>query len=137
MTDHLIAPHGGGGTLVDLTTSAVRQRELLEGSRRWLSWDLTPRQLCDLELLLNGGFSPLKTFLGRADYETVCERMRLSDGTLWPVPVMLDVSDEIAAALKPGERLALRDPEGVLLAVLDVGEVWEPSHEAEAEAVLG
>ena len=56
------------------------------------SWDLTPRQVCDLELLMNGGFAPLKGFLGEADYTSVVETMRLADGTLWPMPITLDVS---------------------------------------------
>ena len=57
MTDHLIEPHGG--ELVDLMVSEERAEEIKEASRDWASWDLTPRQLCDLELLLTGGFSPL------------------------------------------------------------------------------
>ena len=69
MTEHLIAPHGG--TLVDLIATPARQTELREGSRGWPSWDLTPRQVCDLELLLDGGFSPLHGFLGRPDYDRV------------------------------------------------------------------
>src|SRR5438477_58448 len=134
-SNHLITPHGGA--LVDLMVDPKHAHELKSDSLSWRSWDLTPRQLCDLELLLDGGFSPLRTFLGRADYKTVCERMRLADGTLWPIPVTLDVSDEIAGELASGDRLALRDPEGVLLAALEVEEVWEPDRLAEAEAVLG
>jgi len=137
MTDHLIAPHGGGGTLVDLTTSAVRQRELREGSRGWPSWDLTPRQLCDLELLLNGGFSPLDGFLRCVDYERVCAEMRLASGVLWPIPVTLDVPEELAGRLSVGGMLALRDAEGVMLAALRVEDLWRPDREAEARAVFG
>ena len=114
-----------------------RAAELRARSRDWPSWDLSPRQVCDLELLLNGGFSPLRGFLGRADYESVCARMRLADGTLWPMPVTLDVSEGAAGMLSPGGSLALRDPEGVMLAVLHVGETWRPDRLAEARAVLG
>lgn len=135
MPDHLIQPHGG--VLVDLMASEERAAELRDASREWPSWDLTPRQLCDLELLLSGGFSPLAGFLGSADYESVCEQMRLADGTLWPIPVTLDLPPEVADALSDGDRVALRDPEGVMLAALEVSEVWTPDREAEAEAVYG
>jgi sulfate adenylyltransferase len=135
MVNHLIRPHGGA--LVDLMVAPARAAELKAESLGWPSWDLTPRQLCDLELMLNGGFSPLSGFTGRADYESVRDRMRLADGTLWPIPVTLDVSDELAASLKPHDWLSLRDEEGVMLAVLHVSDVWEPDRAAEASAVLG
>src|SRR3989441_1446315 len=135
MTDHLIAPHGG--TLVDLLVDDDRASDLKKQSADWPSWDLTPRQLCDLELLLSGGFSPLRGFLSRADYESVCDSMRLTDGTLWPMPVTLDVPDDVAAPLGSGATLALRDPEGVMLAALHVSEVWQPDLSAEAQRVFG
>ncbi len=131
----LIAPHGG--TLCDLTVDDARSAALKEASREWPSWDLTPRQMCDLELLLNGGFSPLRGFMGREDYEGVCEKMRLADGTLWPMPVTLDLPEELAAKLESGSKLALRDPEGVMLAAMTVGDVWKPDLEAEAQRVFG
>ncbi len=114
-----------------------RQAAIKSESRDWASWDLTPRQMCDLELTLNGGFSPLKGFMTRADYDGVCESMRLADGTLWPMPITLDVSEEVAKTLEPGAMLALRDPEGVMLAALHVEDVWQPDRKAEADAVFG
>ncbi|MCH6547605.1 MAG: bifunctional sulfate adenylyltransferase/adenylylsulfate kinase [Gemmatimonadetes bacterium] len=134
MTDHLIAPHGG--TLVDLLVDEERVSQLKDASRDWASWDLTARQLCDLELLLSGGFSPLTGFMTQADYEGVCSSMRLADGTLWPIPITLDVSEELAETLSAGSTLALRDAEGVILAALHVEEVWRPDREAEASAVF-
>ena len=101
------------------------------------SWRLTPRQLCDLELLLDGAFAPLDGFLGRADYESVCASMRLASGALWPIPVTLDVSAEVAGALHAGDALLLRDPEGFPLAVQRVEEVWELDPAATAEQVYG
>lgn len=101
------------------------------------SWDLTPRQLCDLELLLNGGFTPLKGFMGQADHEGVVERMRLPDGTLWPIPVTLDVSAAFAERIEPGQDIALRDAEGVILAVMSVTDRFAPDRRREAEAVFG
>lgn len=135
MTSHLIAPHGGH--LVDLSVSASRAAEIKEQSRDWPSWDLTPRQLCDLELLCNGGFSPLSGFLGKADYESVCNSMRLANGTLWPIPVTLDVTKEFAEKVSRGSQIALRDAEGVMLAVLHVEDVWEADRKSEAERVFG
>jgi sulfate adenylyltransferase len=132
---HLVEPHGG--TLQNLLVSGEQREKLQVESRDWPSWDLTPRQLCDVELLLNGGFSPLSGFMGRTDYEKVCKSMRLADGTLWPIPVTLDVTAELAESLKPGSALALRDPEGVMLAAIHVEEVWQPDLEEEAIAVFG
>jgi sulfate adenylyltransferase len=135
MADHLNPAHGG--TLVDLRVDEARARELRAASRDWPSWDLTPRQACDLELLLNGAFSPLRGFLCRADHESVCARLRLADGLLWSIPVMLDVPAAVAQGLSRGDALALRDAEGVMLAVLHVEDVWQPDREAEAEQVFG
>ena len=135
MTDHLNPPHGG--VLVDLMAGAGEGAELNRAARDWPSWDLTARQACDLDLLLNGAFSPLDGFLRRADYEAVCATMRLSSGLLWPIPITLDVPEALARGLAPGARLALRDPEGVMLAVLHVEDVWRPDREAEAELVFG
>ncbi|MGC1105164.1 MAG: bifunctional sulfate adenylyltransferase/adenylylsulfate kinase [Candidatus Acidiferrales bacterium] len=134
-TEHLNPPHGG--TLVNLTVDAKRREELRAASKNWLSWDLTPRQLCDLELLMNGGFSPLRGFMGRADYEAVCSSMRLANGLVWPMPIVLDLPADLSKQLKPGAQLALRDPEGVMLAVLHVEELWEPDRKQEAESVFG
>jgi sulfate adenylyltransferase len=101
------------------------------------SWDLTQRQICDLELLMNGGFHPLKGFLTEADYHRVVEEMRLADGTLWPIPVTLDVSESFAARIEPGQDIALRDPEGVILAILSVTDKWTPDKHREAVRVFG
>jgi sulfate adenylyltransferase len=135
VTDHLIAPHGG--ELVDLMASDERSEELRTKSRDWPSWDLTPRQVCDLELILNGGFSPLRGFMTRKDYDPVCKDMRLADGTLWPIPITLDISQELAESLGDGGKLALRDAEGVMLAVLHVEDIWELDRDQQAEAVYG
>ncbi len=133
---HLIAPHGG--ELVDLIVSSEKATELKSHSREWPSWDLTARQICDLELLMSGGFSPLRGFMNRADYEGVCSNMRLASGVLWPMPITLDVKEEFAKSLKPGSsKIALRDPEGVMLAVLHVEDVWQADREAEAKSVFG
>jgi len=137
MSEHtsLISPYGG--ELKQLVVDEDRAIELKAASKDWPSWDLTPRQECDLELLLNGGFSPLEGFLGKADYEAVCDRMELANGTLWPIPIQMDVTEELAGQLQPGGHLVLRDAEGVMIAVLHVEDVWQPDKQAEAEKVYG
>jgi len=134
-TSHIIAPHGG--ELTDLIAAPERIAELKAHSREWPSWDLTSRQICDLELLMSGGFSPLQGFMTQADYEGVCHNMRLSSGVLWPMPIALDVKEDFAKSLKPGSKVALRDAEGVMLAVLNVEEIWHPDRNAEAKSVFG
>src|SRR6185503_2083621 len=86
---------------------------------------------------LNGGFSPLRGFLNRKDYDGVCATMRLASGALWPMPITLDVAEALAGTLKAGSRLALKDGEGRILAVLTVEDCWQPDREAEAKAVFG
>ncbi len=101
------------------------------------SWDLSPRQICDLELLMNGGFHPLKGFLGEEDYNGVVDNMRLADGTLWPMPITLDVSEKFADGIELGQDIALRDQEGVILGTLTVTDRWTPDKAKEAEKVFG
>ncbi|MGY3437763.1 MULTISPECIES: bifunctional sulfate adenylyltransferase/adenylylsulfate kinase [unclassified Marinovum] len=102
-----------------------------------VSHDLTPRQICDLELLMNGGFNPLKGFLTEEDYNGVVENMRTADGALWPIPITLDVSEKFAEKLEIGQDIALRDQEGVILATMTVTDRWEPNKAREAEKVFG
>jgi sulfate adenylyltransferase len=132
---HLIPPHGG--ELVNLIVDAERAAELKAQSRDFPSWDLTARHIRDLELLMNGAFSPLRGFMTKADYEGVCHNMKLTSGILWPIPITLDISESFAKELKQGSsKIALRDPEGVMLAVLHVEDVWKPDREGEAKAVF-
>jgi sulfate adenylyltransferase len=126
-----------GGKLINLLVDEERRQALREASLAWPSWDLGPRQILDLELLANGAFSPLDGFLCRADYESVVATMRLTSGHLWPIPIALDVDEATALGLGPGKSLALRDPEGVMLAALHVEEVWQPDRLEEAQSVYG
>ena len=128
-------PHGG--ELVDLFVSADRATELTRSAAEWPSWRLTRRQRCDLELLACGGFSPLRSFLGADDYARVCESMRLADGTLWPIPITLDVPEDLAEVARLRRSLALRDCDETLLAVLHLSDAWRPDLAAEALAVFG
>ena len=121
----------------ELFVSADQAQALKAEAGSMPSWDLTARQACDLELLMNGGFSPLKGFNSQADYEVVVDKMRLADGTLWPMPITLDVSEKFAEGVGPGSRIALRDAEGVILAVMTVSDKWTPNKAHEAAQVFG
>ncbi|MDJ0927181.1 MAG: bifunctional sulfate adenylyltransferase/adenylylsulfate kinase [Gammaproteobacteria bacterium] len=128
-------PHGGVLKELYLGESAAEDEQ--QRARDYPSWDLTPRQLCDIELLLNGAFSPLEGFMTQADYDAVLQSMRLSDGTLWPIPITLDVSQEFAEQIDSGATFALRDQEGVLVATLEVSDKWVPDKTAEAQQAFG
>ena len=131
----LISPHGG--KLKENLLSDEEAQELKVKAADYPSWDLNERQLCDIEMILNGGFSPLNGFLGKADYDTVVKDMRLVDGTLWPMPITLDVTEEFAKQIKKGSNISLRDFEGVLIAVLNVSDKWVPDKKEESLSVFG
>ena len=130
-------PESNLDPIPELVAPAADAARLRERAAELPSWDLTRRQACDLELLMNGGFWPLTGFLGEADYDGVVESMRLSDGALWPIPVTLDVSEAFAAAAAPGAEIALRDQEGVILATMKVTDRWTPDRVREACMVFG
>ena len=128
-------PHGGELKDLYLNESAAETEQKRAGE--YPSWDLTARQLCDLDLLSCGAFSPLEGFNTQAEFESICKDMRLPSGVLWPMPITLDVSEEFAETLKTGGRIALRDPEGVLLATMDVEDIYRPDKAMEAKSVYG
>ncbi len=127
--------HGGVLKELYLGESAADAEKL--NAKDYRSWDLTQRQICDLDLLMNGAFSPLDGFMGKDDYDNVCDSMRLTNGLLWPIPITLDITEAFAEDIAKGETIALRDPEGVLLATLEVSDIWAPDRSSEAERVYG
>ncbi|UGB36887.1 sulfate adenylyltransferase [Frateuria soli] len=131
----LIAPHGG--VLKDLYLPPAEAQALGARIGDLPSLELDTRRLCDLELLLSGAFSPLEGFLGRDDYDGVVRDMRLTDGTLWPMPITLDVGEAFAAGLARGSEVVLRDGRGVALAILDVQDIYWPDRLHEAQRVFG
>ncbi len=131
-----VQPHGGG-QLVNLLAEPDAAEELKQISGAFPSITLSQRQMCDLELLMNGAFTPLTGFMGQAAYESVIDSLSLPDGTLWPVPIVLDVGEAFAEKLSPGDRIALRDNEGFMPAVLTVEDIWRPDRQREAERVYG
>lgn len=104
-------------------------------ANKFASITLSNRNLCDLELILNGGFAPLTGFMNKTDYDSVLEHMRLSDGTVWPIPVTLDVDQQFADSISSGQELALRDANGLLVAILQVNDIWKADKKHEALAV--
>jgi sulfate adenylyltransferase len=130
-------PHSNLAPIPELYVSYESAQKMKAEAADLTSWDLSPRQICDLELLMNGAFSPLKGFLTEADYDGVVEDMRLGDGSLWPMPITLDVSEDFAAGIELGQDIALRDQEGVILATLTVTDRWTPDKKREAEKVFG
>lgn len=124
-------------SLVNLVVDEARRRLLKDLSFSLPDISLNERQLCDLELLATGAFSPLDGFMTRSDYESVLDRMRLQDGTLWPLPITLDVSETTVKRLETGQSVTLRDPEGFLLAILHIDEIWPLDREKESRQVYG
>ena len=126
-----------GGELIDLLVVQERGDTLKAISRELPSITLTTRQLSDLELLMNGAFSPLTGFMTRADYEPVVDRMRLADKLLWPIPICLDISETDAKRLDPGQSVALCDAEGFMPAVMHIEDIWKYDKKKESKKVYG
>jgi len=126
-----------GGKLVNLLVDEKRGELLKDIALNLPDITLNDRQLCDLELLAMGAFSPLQGFMCRPDYESVLDRMQLQNGLLWPIPICLDISDTQAQSIDIGQSVTLRDPEGFLLAVMHVEDVWQVEREKEALQVYG
>ncbi|MDH5631348.1 MAG: adenylyltransferase, partial [Gammaproteobacteria bacterium] len=133
--DNLIKPYGG--MLVDLVLDSDKAEHLKKESQHFPSHTLTQRQLCDLELLMNGGFSPLTGFMTEEAYNSVVADMHLPDGELWPIPITLDIPEELANKIEVNNKLALLDEEGFMLAVLNIESKWQPDKKKEAKHVYG
>jgi sulfate adenylyltransferase len=130
-----VVPHGGSP--VNLLVDEGRAALLKEMALNLPDITLNDRQLCDLELLSTGAFSPLQGFMNRSDYESVLDRMRLQSNLLWPIPICLDVNELKARGLEAGQSVALRDAEGFLLAVMHIEDIWPADPEKEALKVYG
>ena len=101
-------------------------------SNNYKNWVLTDRQICDLELIIDGSFSPLKGFLNEEDYNSVLDNMKLTDGSIWPIPINLDVNNEFIKSISDESSITLRDKEGFAIAILDIESKWKPNKEKEA-----
>lgn len=118
----LVAPHGG--SLVNRLVSADAAEKIKAQAKGLTQVTLSLREQGDWELLANGGFSPLKGFMGEADFKRVCNEMRLANGTVWPIPVILSPADDVAAKINVGDTIALNDSNGQLLGTLKVTEKY-------------
>jgi sulfate adenylyltransferase len=121
--------------LAPLLVEESRAEELKQTSMDVPSVTLTQRQLCDLELLMCGAFTPLSGFMDQKSYDEVLAHSRLPDASVWPIPITLDISNALAEDISAGDRLALRDSEGFMLAVLTVSDIWSPDRDRESECV--
>lgn len=110
----------------ELFVSVEAAGKLAEQAAKLPAWVMTVQQLGDLELLLNGGFFPLKGFMTRADAEAVQAGLRLTSGAYWPVPITLEVAETFAAQIGEGEDIALLDGQGSVLAIMSVTDLWRP-----------
>ncbi len=124
-----------GGDLVNLVASAEMADELRDEAGRLPSIQISERAVCDLELLATGGFSPLERFMSQDDFRSVVDEMRTSNGTLFPIPITLPVDDDASISLD--SRIALRDPNNNLLAIMDVEEAYQWNMEETAKEVFG
>jgi sulfate adenylyltransferase len=129
----LIQPHGG--SLVELILPQEERNEAKAYASTLPSLQLSARSVCDLELLANSAFSPLTSFMGSKDYQSVLDQMRLADGTLFPIPVTLPVHEMPVAFL--GSDIALRNAYNELLAIMTVEEIYEWDLKKEATHVFG
>ncbi len=131
----LSEPHAG--VLVDRFATDEEARELRDRASRLPQLALDDREIADLDLIATGAASPLTGFLGLRDYESVLGRLRLANGTPWPVPFTLAVTvAQMASVLREGAA-ALRDKEGRLRSIITVTDAFVRSAHEEAEAMYG
>jgi len=133
--DHLIAPYNG--KLVNLLLDTEAAENIKVASESYSAVLLSQRQKCDLELLVTGALSPLTGFMNQDDYDAVVQNTALADGTVWPIPYYLDLTDEQAESINIGDTIALRDAEGFMPAVMTVESKWRPDKYKEAEKIYG
>lgn len=121
----------------ELFVSPEAAEKLADEGAKLPGWTLTSRQIGDLDLLMNGGFFPLKGFMAQADCDNVLANMRLTSGASWPLPITLEVGEEFAARIEPGDDIGLLGGQGGLLAIMSVTDHWQPEAETTGAVCLG
>jgi len=129
----LIPAHGG--KLINRILDLDKGSAASTAASTLRSVTLSAREQCDLEMIGIGAFSPLTGFMGREDFESVCKAMRLANGRVWPIPVVLCPPDDVTASIKEGEKLALRDDRGNLLATMTVRQKYPHDKKLEIPSV--
>lgn len=122
-------PHGG--ILVNRLVGGVERQHLLQESRHFSVITIDSWTRSDIHCIGMGAFSPLTGFLGKEDYESVLQTMRLADGTVWTIPITLAVDDRYRE-LTPGDKVLLRGEDGIDYAVMTVTDIYQPDKRQEA-----
>ncbi|MDY6770368.1 MAG: sulfate adenylyltransferase, partial [Candidatus Nanohaloarchaea archaeon] len=131
----MIAPHGG--RLIDRTVTDRKQQRLLDEADEMDSVTLTGDQIKDLQNIATGRYSPLTGFMDQNNFHKVVEDKTLEDGTAWTVPITLDVADDIAEGLSPGQEIVLEDGDGTPLAVMELDELFSYDREHAVRHLYG
>ncbi len=137
ITEYLKQSQEDRENLVNLLVNDKRRAVLKEITSSMPDVILNERHLCDFELLATGVYTPLTGFMTQIDYESVLDRMRLENEMLWPLPICLDVSENFALTLETGQSVVLRDPEGFLLGIMEVEDIWPINIKNEALKIYG
>jgi len=132
--ESLVPPHGG--TLINRIVSETQAATLREEAANLPRIELSSKQACDLEMIAIGAFSPLTGYVGKADFDSICNEMRLANGTVFPIPVTLAVDETVKGTLSEGGRAALYHADGTLLAVMDVAELYDHNRDIEMDGVF-
>jgi sulfate adenylyltransferase len=130
-----IEPHGG--SLVSRVLQGSSRERAIERAESAPRLSLNAVSLSDLELIGNGAFSPLTGFIGKADYGPVVDEMRLANGLVWPIPITLPVTSEVAGGLRIGQDVALVDNDDKVRGLLELADIFEADTDREAQRVFG
>ncbi|MBP1153590.1 MULTISPECIES: sulfate adenylyltransferase [unclassified Paenibacillus] len=130
-----IRPHGG--MLINRLVEGEQRDRLLEHAKGLYPLRINAWAISDLDLIAVGAFSPLTGFMGEQDYQSVVERMRLADGTVWSIPITLGVQDEVTEDLEPGQEVALvGEKDGVIYGIIQVESMYKVDQKHEAVKVF-
>jgi sulfate adenylyltransferase len=131
----LITPHGG--KLVNRVLEPAAAQAALKEAASLPSITLSIREQFDLEMIAIGAFSPLTGFMNHADFESVCRKIRLADGTVWPIPVTLSPANDVAEKIQVGQKIALKDSKGRVLGTMKVEDKYKHDKDLEIPSVYG